>query len=137
MQVQELRERLKKCAYRCIKLCEALPHSLAANTISKQLIRSSLSASANYRAATRAQSKKQFLSKLNIALEEIDETCFWIEAIEDLELMSPPKINPIYQEAIEFTKILAATKKTTQANLQNSNNQKSQIINHKQHEVFY
>ncbi len=87
MNAEELKVRLKQFAYRCIKACETLPPTNTSQIISKQLLRSALSSAANYRAATRAQSKKQFLSKLNISLEEIDESAFWLEALKDLQLI--------------------------------------------------
>lgn len=117
MDPQQLRDRLKNFAFRCIRLCDALSKDIAPQVISKQLIRSSLSSAANYRAATRAQSKKQFLAKINIALEEIDESCFWIESISELGLIQTEKITLILQEGIELTKILSATKRTAKNNL--------------------
>lgn len=117
MDTQELKERLKHFSYRCIKVCESLPATLSSSVISKQLLRSALSAAANYRAATRAQSKKQFLAKLNIALEEADESMFWLEAIKDLQLIQPDKLSLLSDEALELVKILSATKNTTAKNL--------------------
>ena len=113
MNTQELKGRLKSYAYRTIKVYENLPKTLSAGVISKQLIRSSLSAAANYRSATRAQSKKQFLAKLNIALEEMDESSFWLEVIMDLKMLPPKKLSLLIDESIELTKILSATKNTT------------------------
>ncbi len=118
MNVEELKERLKSFAYRCVKMVEILPQATTSTIIGKQLIRSSLSSAANYRAATRAQSKKQFLSKLNIALEEIDESLFWLEAIKDLQYFQEDKLILLIDEASQLTKILSATKRTTIKNLQ-------------------
>jgi four helix bundle protein len=117
MNTEELKERLKQFAYRSIKVCEALPGSLTAQTISKQLLRSSLSTAANYRAATRAQSKRQFLAKLNIALEELDESLFWLEALKDLQIIHADKLILLLEEGLELLKILSATKNTTVKNL--------------------
>lgn len=117
MTPQELRERLKSFAYRSVRVCESMPNTVTSQIISKQLLRSALSSAANYRAATRAQSKKQFLSKLNIALEEIDESSFWLEAIKDLEIIHIDKLSLLLEEAVELTKILSATKNTTIKNL--------------------
>ncbi len=119
MNVEELKERLKSFAYRNVKLVEALPRTITDDIISKQLVRSSFSSAANYRSATRAQSKKQFLSKLNIALEEIDESLFWLEAIKDLHYFQEDKLILLIDEATQLTKILSATKNTTVKNLQN------------------
>ncbi len=119
MTAQELKDRLKTYAYRTIKVYEKLPKTLTSEIISKQLLRSSLSAAANYRAATRAQSKKQFLAKLNIALEEIDESSFWLEVLMDLKIIPQEKMASLIGESIELTKILSATKNTTIKNMKN------------------
>ena len=120
MTTQELKDRLKSFAYRSIKVYENLPGSLTAEIISKQLLRSALSAAANYRAATRSQSKKQFLAKLNIALEEMDESSFWLEVILDLKMLPQRKLTLLIDESIQLTKILSATKNTASKNLKKS-----------------
>ena len=118
MNVEELKERLKSLEYRGVKMVETLQPTTTTNIIGKQLIRSSFSSAANYRAATRAQSKKQFLSKLNIVLEEIYESLFWLEAIKDLQYFQEDKLILLIDEATQLTKILSATKRTTIKNLQ-------------------
>ena len=96
MSPQELRTRFKAYAYRCIRVAEALPvDNIASSVIKKQLIRSAFSGANNYRAATRAQSDGQFLAKLNIALEEVDESLDWLESISDLRLLPIEKLNLI------------------------------------------
>ena len=118
MTPQELRVRIKTFAHRCVHVCEALPLSrLSAAVIAKQLIRSSLSASTNYRSATRAQSKAQFLAKLNIALEEIDESVEWLENIVDLEIIPIDKLEHLLDEGNQLVKILGAAKNTLQIKL--------------------
>ncbi len=120
MDAQELQNRLKSFAYRVVKLVRVLPKELVSEVITKQLIRSSFSVAANYRAACRAQSKKAFISKLSIVVEEIDETHFWLEAISDLELISPTKLIDLIKEAEELTKILSSSRKTAQTKLNQS-----------------
>lgn len=93
-------------------MCESLKTTTTNQIIAKQLLRSAFSSAANYRAATRAQSKKQFLAKLNIALEEIDESTFWLEALKDLKIIQPDKLTLLINESIELTKILSAAKNT-------------------------
>ena len=89
---KDLRERTKSFAHRCVKLCMALPDALLGIHIKKQLIRCSTSVGANYRAACLAQSKAAFISKLSIVIEEIDESCFWLEFIIDEKLMKKIKL---------------------------------------------
>ena len=110
MTSKELQNRFKAFAYRLIPLCEALPPKKISKIIENQLLRSGFSAAANYRAACKGQSKKAFKSKISIALEEIDESLFWLEVIYDLKLLQPERIELLLKEADELTRILAATR---------------------------
>lgn len=100
-----------------IPLCEALPSNRIGKIVEDQLLRSSFSAAANYRSACNAQSKKAFISKLSIALEEMDETSFWLEIVFELKLISPDKLSLVIQEAEELTKILGASRRTSSKQL--------------------
>jgi four helix bundle protein len=113
----QLQTRLKDFALRLIPLCEALPKKKLCTIIEHQLLRSGFSAAANYRSACNAQTKKSFLSKLSIALEEIDESVFWLEMIRDANLLPHSKIAAIITEATELTKILGASRRTTSKKL--------------------
>ena len=114
MNAAELQQRLKSFAYRIVPLCESLPSKKMSKIIEDQLLRSSFSAAANYRAACKAQSGKAFTSKLSIAFEEIDESLFWLEVILDLKLLNLEKLELILKEADELTRILASSRKTSQ-----------------------
>ena len=81
MKSDELKRRTKTFAHRCVKLCMTLPNSYLGKYLKGQLIRSSTSVASNYRSACIAQSKASFVSKLSIALEEADESFFWLEFI--------------------------------------------------------
>jgi four helix bundle protein len=81
------------------------------------LLRSAFSAAANYRAACKAQSKKAFSSKLSMAFEEIDESCFWLESITDLQLLNKDIMVEILTEGDQLARILASSRKTTQSRL--------------------
>jgi len=111
MTAAELQKRLSALAYRIVPLCESLPVKRISKVIEDQLLRSSFSAAANYRSACKAQSDKAFKSKLSIAFEEIDETLFWLEVINDLGLLPADKLTSLLKEADELTRILAATRK--------------------------
>lgn len=71
--------RTKQLSLRVIKLFQALPKTDEARILGKQLLRSSTSVAANNRAACWARSKAEFFSKISIAVEEADETLFWLE----------------------------------------------------------
>ena len=111
----ELQIRLNKYAYRIVTVCEALPTKSISKIIENQLLKSAFSAAANYRAACKGQSKKAFKSKLSIAFEEIDESLFWLETINDLKLIPSSKLSMVLKEADELTRILAATRKTLES----------------------
>ncbi len=117
MDATTLQNRLKQFAYRTVNLSRSLTKELVSEIIIKQLLRSAFSVAANYRAACRAQSKKAFISKLSIALEEMDESYFWIEVIFDLELTKQEKLNDILKEADELTRILSVSRKTAQTKI--------------------
>jgi four helix bundle protein len=87
MKSDELKRRTKIFAHRCVKLCMTLPNSYLGKYLKGQLIRSSTSVASNYRSACIAQSKASFVSKLSIALEEADESFFWLEFIIDEKLL--------------------------------------------------
>jgi four helix bundle protein len=112
MDGQELKDRTKGFAHRCVKLSISLPKTKVGDHISGQLIRCATSVAANYRAACLAQSKASFVSKLSIVLEEVDESAFWLEFIVDEELMSEKRIRPLLDEANELTAIFFASRKT-------------------------
>ncbi len=117
MNSKELENRLKSFAYRIVNVCNALPKTKISKVVEDQLLRSAFSSAANYRAACKAISKKAFVSKLSIAFEEADETLFWVEVIQDLNLLPVEKLSAIIQEATELASILAAARKTAQASL--------------------
>ena len=125
MNAEDLKLRLKTFAYRCVNVCEFLPKKRIGKIIEDQLLRSSFSVAANYRAACRAQSQPQFLSKLNIALEEMDESQFWLEVIAELELIKKEKLNLLIAEAEELVKILSSSKNTVAKKIKAANNHKS------------
>ena len=76
MNREDLTERTKKFAHRCVKLVTALPETPLGKHIQGQLIRCSTSVAANYRATCLSQSQASFIAKLSIVLEEADEAAF-------------------------------------------------------------
>jgi four helix bundle protein len=71
---KDLKDRTKKFAVRVIRMVDKLPRSIASEVIARQIVRSATSVAANYRAALRGRSKAEFIAKLQIVLEESDET---------------------------------------------------------------
>lgn len=111
----ELRARTKQFALRCLTLADALPQTASGKSIRMQLARSGTSVGANYRAACRSRSRKEFVAKLAIVLEEADETCFWLELIIESKAKSRKSVEPLLVEANELTAIFVSTLKSTKA----------------------
>jgi len=112
---QELMERVKQFAHRCVKLALALPNTPLGNHIRGQLIRCSTGAAANYRAACVAQSRAAFVAKLSIVIEEVDESSFWLQFIIDERLLARKRVDPLLQEGDELRRIFIAAR-TRRAN---------------------
>ncbi len=113
----QLKDRTKQFAHDCIKLCGILPKNYLAQHISRQLIRASTSVAANYRAANLAQSKKMFVAKISIVIEESDECYFWLEFLQDEKLVHEAKLAPVMQEAYELSSIFIITRRNVLKNL--------------------
>lgn len=105
MTTEELKERFRIFSIRIIKMVNSMPKSIAADAIARQIIRSGTSPAANYRAACLAKSDKDFVNKLKMVEEEIDETSHWLSIIIDAELLPAHKVQALYEESIELGKI--------------------------------
>lgn len=111
----ELKNRTKAFALRIMRLCRALPKTDEGRVIGRQLLRSGTSVGANYRAACRARSKPDFVSKLGIVLEEADETVYWLELIGEGHLLPESSLHSIHKEAIEIVAIMVTSLRTARA----------------------
>ena len=116
----ELKNRTKKFAVDIFKFIDELPTIKSTNIIANQLGRCASSIGANYRAACRARSHKEFISKIGIVEEESDESVFWIELLIETNKTINPKAQVLLQEAKELTAIFTATHKTAKRNAQAS-----------------
>jgi four helix bundle protein len=76
---EDLAQRTKRYALQIIRLCASLPTTMEAQVLGKQLLRSGTSVGANYREASRARSDSEFLAKLGVSLQEIEESAYWLE----------------------------------------------------------
>ena len=93
-------------------MIRTLPKTDEERIIGRQLLRCSTSVAANYRAACRARSKAEFVSKVSIVVEEADEAVFWLEMLGDLGIMNPEKLKIPLSEANELLAIFAASQRT-------------------------
>lgn len=110
---EELKKRTKLFAIRIVRLFRTLPKTEEGRVIGKQLLRSGTSVAANYRAVCRARSKAEFIAKMGIVVEEIDETVFWLEMLIDTEIINESLLKDLLKEANELLAIFAASQRTS------------------------
>lgn len=109
MTTEELKNRLKVFAVRVVKLVDKLPNTSAGRAIGNQIVRSGTSLAANYRAACLGKSDKDFLNKLKMVEEELDETLYWIELLGDTALIKSELLTDLYKENEELLKIIVSS----------------------------
>jgi four helix bundle protein len=109
---EQFKKRTKHIGLEVIKLIDELPNKTSAWAISKQIVRSSTSVGANYRAACRAKSTADFIYKLKIVEEEADETHYWLEILEESGLLNSDRIRTLKKEVDEVTSMIVASIKT-------------------------
>ena len=104
----------KAFALRTIKLYKYLKEEKQVFVLSKQLLRSGTSIGANVRESVNAQSRMDFINKLNIALKEANETEYWLELLHESEYLNEQQFESIYNDcgkiAATLTKIIKTTK---------------------------
>jgi four helix bundle protein len=103
-------------ALRVIRLTQELPRDRAAEVIGRQLLRCGTSVGANYRAACRARSRRDFVSKLAIVEEECDESLYWIDLLIAAGLAPATRVAAVRGEADELLRIVVASAKTAKRN---------------------
>jgi four helix bundle protein len=111
-----LRQRTKRFAVDVFELIDQIPQTPKGVVVQTQLAKAASSAAANYRAAQRARSRAEFISKLSISLEEIDESSFWLEFLPDTRLIPFEDVDRLLQEADELAAIVVASRRTARKN---------------------
>ena len=114
---QQLKDRTKAFGIRVIKMVKEIKVGKVEDVLVRQIIRSATSIGANYRSALRARSKPDFISKITIAEEEADETCYWLEIMIEIEIFPKHRVEPLLQEAKEITAILTTAGRTAKKRL--------------------
>lgn len=109
---EKLKLRTEDFALSVVRLWKVLPKAEEARVSGRQVLRSGTSVAANYRAACRARSKAEFIAKIGVVVEEIDETVFWLELIGKAKLISAEILKPVYKEARELLAIFTASQMT-------------------------
>jgi four helix bundle protein len=113
---EELKSRSKKMALRAIRLAMSLPKSNVSDVLGRQLVRSATSVAANYRSACKIRSKADFISKLGIVEEEVDETQLWLELVVETGLVKATRIQNLLDEVRQLGAIFAASRITARRN---------------------
>ena len=116
MTKDELKQRSKKFALRVMRMADTLPKKTSAEVVGKQLLRSATSVAANYKAACRARSQADFISKITIVEEEADESMLWLELLIESGIVKKELLEDLLNEANELTAIFTATGKTAKIN---------------------
>src|SRR5437868_12374621 len=98
----DLRPRTKKFALRIIRLFDSLPKALPSQTMGKQVLRSGTSVGAHYREAFRSKSDADFISKIEGALQELDETTYWMELLVESGIVKNDLLSDLMNEANEL-----------------------------------
>ena len=114
MKPGDLEDRLIHFAVRVVHVVQALPESKVGNHIARQLVRSGTSPAPNYGEAQSAESRRDFLHKMKIALKELRETFIWLKIIERRPLCEPNKMTEIVRECDELIAIFVKSVKTAQ-----------------------
>lgn len=112
---QDLRLRTKEFALRVVRLYAALPKTTEAQVMGKQLLRSGTSVGAQYREATRSRSPAEFVSKVESALQELDETSYWMELLGDSGIVRSARLTGLADEASQLTAIFVTCVKNVKA----------------------
>ena len=111
-QANTLKERTKEFALGVLTLFRSLPRTMEARVIGTQLLRSSTSVAANYRAACRARSRPEFISKMGLVVEEADESLFWLELLSDGRVVPTELTKNVIKEANQLVAIFVASRRT-------------------------
>lgn len=116
--VQDLRQRTRAYGVRIIHVADALPKSLVGRTLGAQVLRSGTSVGAHYRESCRSRSDAEMVSKLETALQELDETAYWLELLIEANVVPAKRLEPLQTETDELISILVTIVKKVKARKQ-------------------
>lgn len=122
----EFKRRTKQLGLAVIRMTGKFPETRLAWVVKDQILRSALSVGANYRAVCRAKSDKDFINKMRIVEEEADETAYWLEIIEESDLLKSDDLRELKREVNELVAMVVASIRTKSIGL----NKEQQSQNH-------
>jgi four helix bundle protein len=111
----QLAERTLQFALSVIDLQSRLPRTMVANVIGRQFLRSGTSVGAQYREACRARTPAEFISKLESAMQELEESRYWLELLEKSKIAAAATLAPLVSDATEISKMMVASIRTVKA----------------------
>ena len=118
-QDKDLKIRTKQFTINILNFAESLEYSIVKKIIVNQIAKSGSSVGANYRSACRGRSDTEFLSKMNIVLEDTDETLFWLEVVAEMNWKNNDELKILLKEANELTAIFVTIIKNTKNRINN------------------
>lgn len=110
---KNLKNRTKSFALRIVQMYAQLPKTTEAQVMGKQVLRSGMSAGANYREAYRSRSDAEFVAKIGDCLKELDETEYWLELLVESEIVTSAKMADLLDETNQLIAILTTIAKNT------------------------
>jgi four helix bundle protein len=116
--VETMKARTKAFAFSVIHLIRVLPHDEVARVIGGQLLRAATAVGANYRAACRVRTAREFAAKIRIVCEEADESQYWLELLIAERLGPEPQLQSIYREGDQLTAIFTKALDTTRRKIE-------------------
>ena len=117
MIADQLRVRTRQFALDVILFCGQLGFGDLARVVRPQLLRAATGIAANYRAACRSRSRKEFISRLGVVVEECDEAELWLDVVETTGLGNVHRISPLRKEAVELLAVMSASRRTARRRL--------------------
>ena len=124
----EFKRRTKQLGLAVIRMIEKFPETRLAWVVKDQILRSALSVGANYRAVCRAKSDKDFINKMRIVEEEADETAYWLEIIEESDLLKSDDLRELKREVNELVAMVVASIRTKSIGLNKDQQSQNNLI---------
>jgi four helix bundle protein len=116
LQSEQLKQRTMQFALDVLRLVDTFPRSTGGDLVGRQLAKSATSVAANYRATCVARSRAEFIAKLGVVFEEIDESEFWLDVSSRKGLSEKQETDRLRKEAIELRAIFGRSLGTARAN---------------------
>jgi four helix bundle protein len=122
---EQLKQRTMAFALKALRLVDKIPNTHSGQVVARQLAKSATSVGANYRACCNSRSRIEFIAKLGVVVEEIDESVYWLELLASRSVSQPDEVAPVLAEARELRAIFAKALGTARTNFKMTQIKKS------------